>query len=142
MAIKVSQATIDKIKKMGMTKALAGTGSANAEMREALTRMYGARRVAAAAAASKAAAPSTQRKYGTPNVTSKPKMVDAKGPNAVGKKPAVSTQRKYGTPNVTSKSEAAKAKKKTETTDPFAKFVFAQGRALAEPFKSKPKPKK
>ena len=130
MAIKVSQATIDKIKKMGMTKALAGTKSANPEMREALTRMYGARRVAAAAPM--AAAPSTRRKYGTPNVTSKPKMVDAKGPNAVGKKEEPSTRRKYGTPNTTSKMAAAK---KSTTTDPVAKAIFgglgALGRTLS-----------
>lgn len=127
MAIKVSQATIDKIKKMGMTKALAGAKSANPEMKEALTRMYGARRVAAAAPAA-----STRRKYGTPNVTSKPKMVDAKGPNAVGKKEEPSTRRKYGTPNTTSKMAAAK---KSTTTDPFAKAVFgglgALGRTLS-----------
>jgi hypothetical protein len=48
MKQKVSQATIDKIKKMGMTKALKGASGANPEMKEALTRMYGARRVAAA----------------------------------------------------------------------------------------------
>ena len=48
MAIKVSQATIDKIKKMGMTAALKKAPNANPEMKEALTRMYGARRVAAA----------------------------------------------------------------------------------------------
>ena len=47
--IKVSQATIDKIKAMGMTKALKSASSANPEMKEALTRMYGAKRVAAAA---------------------------------------------------------------------------------------------
>ena len=130
MAIKVSQATIDKIKKMGMTKALAGAKSANPEMKEALTRMYGARRVAAAMPA--VAVPSTRRKYGTPNVTSKPKMVDAKGPNAVGKKEEPSTRRKYGTPNTTSKMAAAK---KSTTTDPFAKAVFgglgALGRTLS-----------
>jgi hypothetical protein len=128
MAIKVSQATIDKIKKMGMTKALAGTKSANPEMREALTRMYGARRVAAASAP----AVSTRRKYGTPNVTSKPQMVDAKGPNAVGKKAEPSTRRKYGTPNTTSKTVAAK---KSTTTDPVAKAIFgglgALGRTLS-----------
>lgn len=50
--IKVSQATIDKIKKIGMTKALAGAKSANPEMKEALTRMYGARRVSAASSTS------------------------------------------------------------------------------------------
>ena len=127
--IKVSQATIDAIKKMGMTKALAGAKSANPEMKEALTRMYGARRVAAAAPAPVV---STRRKYGTPNNTSKPKMVDAKGPNAVGKKEEPSTRRKYGTPNTTSKTAAAK---KSTTTDPFAKAVFgglgALGRTLS-----------
>ena len=45
---KVSQATIDKIKAMGMTKALKGAANASPEMREALKRMYGAKRVAAA----------------------------------------------------------------------------------------------
>ena len=44
---KVSQATIDKIKAMGMKKALAGAGGASAEMREGLKRLYGAKRVGA-----------------------------------------------------------------------------------------------
>ena len=48
---KVSQATIDKIKAMGMKKALAGAGGASAEMREGLKRLYGAKRVGAAAPA-------------------------------------------------------------------------------------------
>ena len=52
--IRVSQATIDKIKSMGMTAALKKSAGASPEMKEALTRMYGARRVAAA---TKAAAP-------------------------------------------------------------------------------------
>lgn len=52
MAIKVSQATIDKIKKMGMTKALSGAKGASPEMKEALTRMYGAKRVSAAGGSS------------------------------------------------------------------------------------------
>ena len=45
---KVSQATIDKIKAMGMKKALANASNASAEMREGLKRMYGANRVAKA----------------------------------------------------------------------------------------------
>ena len=45
---KVSQATIDKIKAMGMTKALKGAGSASPEMREGIKRMYGASRFNAA----------------------------------------------------------------------------------------------
>lgn len=48
MAIKVSQATIDKIKKMGMTAALKSAPKANAEMTEGLRRMYGAKRLEAA----------------------------------------------------------------------------------------------
>ena len=48
--IKVSQATIDKIKKMGMTAALKSAPGANAEMEEGLRRMYGARRLSEAKA--------------------------------------------------------------------------------------------
>lgn len=55
---KVSQATIDKIKAMGMTKALKGAAGASPEMREALKRLYGAKRVAAAGGSSKPAAKS------------------------------------------------------------------------------------
>ena len=49
---KVSQATIDKVKAMGMTKALKGAANASPEMREALKRLYGAKRVAAAGGSS------------------------------------------------------------------------------------------
>ena len=110
--IRVSQATIDKIKTMGMTKALAGTKSANPEMREALTRMYGARRVAAAA--SKMAPKPVPRGAKVDMGKVAPKMP--------GKGPILNV-----------------AKKKTGTTDPVAKFIFGAGRAAAEPFKSKPK---
>jgi len=58
----VSQATIDKIKKMGMTKALAKAGQtpkgARAEFIQGVTRMYGAKRVAAARAKAAPAAKS------------------------------------------------------------------------------------
>ena len=50
MAVKVSQATIDKIKKMGMTAELKSAPKANAEMTEGLRRMYGQRRLTAATA--------------------------------------------------------------------------------------------
>jgi len=54
MAIKVKQSTIDSIKKMGMTKALAAAKSSrNSEYQEAVKRMYGAKRVAKAIAGSK-----------------------------------------------------------------------------------------
>ena len=55
---KVSQATIDKIKAMGMKKALAGAANASPEMREGLKRLYGASRVTAAGGSSKPAAKS------------------------------------------------------------------------------------
>jgi hypothetical protein len=53
--MKVSQATIDNIKKMGMDKALkaAAAGKANAEMREGLKRMYGQKRLDAAESSTK-----------------------------------------------------------------------------------------
>ena len=54
---KVSQATIDKIKKMGMSAALKGASSASAEMQEGLRRMYGANRVKAAMGSSKSSVP-------------------------------------------------------------------------------------
>lgn len=51
---KVSQSTIDSIKKMGMTAALKKAGSSkNAEYLEGVKRMYGAKRVAAAQGAGK-----------------------------------------------------------------------------------------
>jgi len=59
-AVKVSQGTIDKIKKMGMTKALkkAGKGG-SAEYIEGIRRMYGAERLKKAQASGmKKAAPS------------------------------------------------------------------------------------
>jgi hypothetical protein len=56
----VSQATIDKIKKMGMTKALAAAGKTQpgqrAEFIQGIRRMYGANRLAAARKANKPAA--------------------------------------------------------------------------------------
>ena len=45
---KVSQATIDKIKSMGMTAALKGASGASAEMKEGIRRLYGAKRLDAA----------------------------------------------------------------------------------------------
>lgn len=60
----VSQATIDKIKKMGMTKALAAAGKTQpgqrAEFIQGIRRMYGANRLAAARKANKPAASTKQ----------------------------------------------------------------------------------
>jgi hypothetical protein len=57
MAIKVKQSTIDEIKKMGMTKALAAAKSRRTpEYQEAIKRMYGAKRLAKAIAGAKSSA--------------------------------------------------------------------------------------
>jgi len=55
---KVSQATIDKIKSLGMAAALKRAGSSNnAEFLEGVKRMYGARRLSAAKTAANAGKP-------------------------------------------------------------------------------------
>lgn len=93
----VKQDMINFIKSQGMVAALKRAGEINAkgtkgeaEFIEGVKRMYGANRLSAATAkagtSTAKATPSTRRKYGTPNNTSKPNMVDAKGPNAI--KPA------------------------------------------------------
>lgn len=117
--VKVSQATIDKIKAMGMTKALKGASGANPEMKEALTRMYGARRVSAAdGMTSKPAAKSPDQARGAMSTSSKPvaKSADAARSGMPGKGPAV---------------KVATSAKKSTTTDPFAKAVFGAGRAIS-----------
>lgn len=114
--IVVKQDMIDFIKNQGMTAALKRAGElkakgakGEAEFLEGVRRMYGASRLEAATAKAASgpkmpgkgpltrmtenAASSTRRKYGTPNKTSKPQMVDATGPNAV-KTPA--TKRVFG----------------------------------------------
>lgn len=115
--VKVSQATIDNIKKMGMTKALAGAKSANPEMKEALTRMYGARRVAAASTPAKSAPRGA--------------MVDMGGTKKAASRTRVGTP--FG--QAGSAKASAPAKKKSTTTDPFAKAVIggigALGRTLS-----------
>ena len=117
--VTVSQATIDQIKKQGMTAALkkAAAGGASASYVEGVKRMYGAARLAKA----------TSSRI---NEASKPK---AYGP---GNKPAY----RPATAKSTAKPTVNKpTKKKSGTTDPFAKFVFGVGRAAAQPFKSQPK---
>lgn len=114
--IKVSQATIDKIKAMGMTKALKGASGASPEMKEALTRMYGARRVSAAMPSKPVARSADAARSGTMKVA-KPvaKSADAA---RMGAKPAMA------------KSAAKAPVKKSGTTDPFAKAVFGVAKAI------------
>ena len=129
---KVSQSTINSIKKMGMTDALklAGTnaktsGGLAREFQEGVRRMYGADRLAAAKA-----------KYGP----AKSSSADAARGSVKSSRPvAKSADAARAAANKTStKSSKPMAKKSQVTTDPFAKFVFGAGRALKEPFTSKP----
>lgn len=118
---RVSQSTINDIKRMGMKKALELAGrnasatqaGVTAEWAEGVRRMYGqARYDAAVKGTSKTAKPKSNFTYGA---NSAPKMP--------GKGPAVRI------------AEAAKNKKKSGTTDPFARAVIggakAVGRALS-----------
>lgn len=115
--VTVSQATIDQIKKQGMTAALkkAAAGGVSASYMEGVKRMYGAARVAKATS-SRINEASKPKAYGADN---KPayRPATAKATKTTANKPA--------------------AKKKSGTTDPFAKFVFGVGRAAKEPFTSK-----
>lgn len=115
--VTVSQATIDKIKSQGMAAAIkkAAAGGASASYVEGVKRMYGAGRLAKATSS---------------------RINEAQKPKAYGKgnmpayRPATAG---------TSKTTKPATKKKSGTSDPFAKFVFGVGKAAAEPFKSKNK---
>ena len=130
---KVSQATIDKIKAMGMTKALKSAGSASPEMREGLKRLYGAKRVSAAMP-SKPAAKSADAARSSAMKPSKPVVRSADAARAAASKPAKPVAKsadaaRMGASTVMSKT-AAKPAKKSGTTDPFARFVFGVGKTL------------
>ena len=124
----VSQATIDSIKKAGMTASLKKAAtSKDASFVQGVKRMYGAERLAAAkktAAATKPVAKSADAARSGAMKSSKPvaKSADAArmGAKTVMAKPTPKTAKKSG------------------TTDPFARFVFGVGRAAKEPFTSKP----
>ena len=115
--IKVSQKTIDKIKEMGMTAALKKAPNASPEMKEALTRMYGARRVAAAGGKSTPAAKSPDAARGSSMKSSSTKPVFKSADAARSAMPGKGPMASMGT-------------KKSGTTDPFAKAVFGAGRAI------------
>ena len=116
--VKVSQATIDKIKEMGMTAALKKAPNASPEMKEALTRMYGARRVAAAGGKSTPAAKSPDAARGSSMKSSSAKPVYKSADAARSAMPGKGPMTSMGT-------------KKSGTTDPFAKAVFGVGRAIS-----------
>ncbi len=88
MATKVSQATIDKIKKMGMSAALKSAPKANAEMTEALRRMYGQKRVDAATKASKPAR-AVMTRTSTASKSNAPSAISGKKVSSSAPKPTV-----------------------------------------------------
>jgi hypothetical protein len=116
---KVSQSTIDSIKKMGMTASLKKAAtSKNPMYLEGVKRMYGASRLTAAKKATAS--------QGTSRVS--PRVAERASATASRTSPRVA-ERKV--------TKSAPAKKTSKTTDPIARFVFGVGRAAAEPFKSK-----
>jgi hypothetical protein len=146
MAIKVSQATIDKIKKMGMTAALKSAPKANAEMTEALRRMYGQRRLDAAKGPvnRKANAPSaisnTLKRSAPGAISGRTPVKKSSAPGAIsGKMPVKVT--KSNAPSAISgkKVSTTSAKKPTPKpqttwkntgTDPFSRAVFGAARSI------------
>ena len=133
MAIKVSQATIDKIKKMGMTKALKKASGANPEMKEALTRMYGARRVAAASKPVPMNLREAERRTpmkAKPTVREAERSTPAKGKLTVREAERRTPVKKAATP----------MRKKSTTTDPFARAVLGGLGAVGRTLAVKPRP--
>lgn len=121
----VSQATIDSIKKAGMAASLKKAAtSKDASYVQGVKRMYGAERLAAA----KKSAMVKSGSADAARASVKPSKPVAKSADAAR---AAATK-------ASTKSSKPMAKK-SGTTDPFAKFVFAVGRAAKEPFTSKTK---
>ncbi len=146
MAIKVSQATIDKIKKMGMTAALKSAPKANAEMTEGLRRMYGAKRLEAAKGPvnRKANAPSaisnTLKRSAPGAISGRTPVKKSSAPGAIsGKMPVKAT--KSSAPSAISGKKVStgstkKATPKSQTTwkntgtDPVSRAVFGAVRSI------------
>lgn len=133
MATKVSQATIDKIKKMGMSAALKSAPKANAEMTEALRRMYGQKRLDAASKASKPGrAVMTQRPSASGSATKSTAPGAISGKTQVkmpGAGPAVKiaqAKKANGLPGVTRGGSSS------------MKSPFGQGAATRKPVAGKP----
>lgn len=131
---KVSQATIDKIKAMGMTKALKGAANASPEMREGLKRLYGAKRVSAAMP-SKPAAKSADAARSSAMKPSKPVVRSADAARAAASKPAKPVAKsadaaRMGASTVMAKPAVKASVKKSGTTDPFARAVFGVAKAI------------
>lgn len=143
--IKVSQSTIDQIKKMGMDKALKSAANASPEMKEGLRRMYGEKRLAAAGGSTKAATKSTapgaiSGKMKTSATSSKPK---SSAPSAISGKKVSTTPSKKSAPkkeNTTSNPFTALHNKLSPAGNKTQKFKSPLGEGLGtkKPVKGKP----
>ena len=142
---KVSQATIDKIKAMGMTKALksAAAGTANAEMREGLKRLYGAKRLNAAETSTKPynVRPSSSADAARSGAMkpSKPIAKSADAARAGAMKPAKPVAKTADSARAAAVLKArgqnmpdktTKPVKKSGTTDPLARAIFGAAKAI------------
>ena len=114
--IRVSQATIDKIKKQGMTASLRKASTASPEMKEGLLRMYGAARVAAATKSTKVA-PRNAMIDGATKKSAAKKIVVPRGAMVDGMKT---------TSRVTKKTKPAAQKTKQLKNNPLVKFVTSR----------------
>ena len=131
-SIKVSQATIDKIKKQGMSASLKAASSNNSpEYREALRRMYGDARVAKATASTKS---SSGRYVGSMFVPDKPA---AKAP--MGGQP--SGYRNPSQAKKASTSYSPRPMSEVNKTTPKPKISGVSRGAPGAPLVTKPKPK-
>lgn len=120
----VSKSTINSIKKAGMTASLKKAAtSKDASFVQGVKRMYGAERLAAAKKAAIVKSPSADAARNSVK-SSRPVAKSADAARAAATK---------------TKASSKPMAKKSGTTDPFAKFVFAVGRAAKEPFTSKNK---
>jgi hypothetical protein len=144
--IKVSQATIDQIKKMGMDKALKSAANASPEMKEGLRRMYGEKRLAAAGGSTKAAAKSSapgaiSGKMKSSSTSNKPK---SSAPSAISGKKVATTSAKKATPakksNTTSNPVTALHNKLSPYGDKTQKFKSPVGEGLSTKKSVKGKP--
>ena len=139
--IKVSQATIDQIKKQGMSASLKAASSNNSpEYREALRRMYGDARVAKATASTK---PSSSGRYvGSIFVPDKP----AKAPSTAYSPAPMKARTSYSpapmSPAAKAKAAAAgAAKRKNKSSDiPLTPTQRAQQQAYQSQYNYKPTP--
>jgi hypothetical protein len=151
--IKVSQATIDKIKKQGMTASLKSASSNNSpEYREALRRMYGDARVTKATAVTKKSAsggqPSGYRnpsQAGPANKPSNPRQADnavAKAPvkKATASKPKTQEQIKQDNYRYQAGKPTPKPKKTPKTQEQIRQdnYRYQAGQSKPKP-KTKPK---